>query len=290
MADDLGERQTNSREGKDTPSEQDEPSLRNSMSLNRRHVLQASALTALSGLAGCSAICPDDFEAAPAILPNPPGFGLQDSKPQRVQITKNVLGKRRLINYSAIYGASEDGAIGPVGVYSTPLVTCLGQDLNPIATQGFETLLKSPQLGAEFVTMVVPQATSTNWEQGPVPHETWSGTLFSESVTVNAYTGIVGEPDETLHAILIAITRHRNKSQAVLVGSGTAKRLAEDVSPSDIDVIPGVFSQAEVSTVKQLLLSVLPTIRKVNAPAPQQSTTGYGMGGYGQGGYGGTSA
>lgn len=246
---------------------------------------------AVSGLAGCTTICPQEYTAPPAIIPSPSTFGLQNSQPQRLEIKKNVLGERILINYYAVYEPTNEGAVASVGIVSTPLVSCLGQALNPIATQEFEQLLTNPQLGGQFVNTVAPQATSTNWENGPVSQDSWSGTLFDETVAVEAYTGIVGNPNDTLYAVVIAMARHTNQSEAVLVGSGTAKSLPPDANPSGFSVVPTAFSQAEVNDIKQLILSVLPRIQKQTASPSdaQQPTGGYGFGGYGQGGYGGVS-
>lgn len=245
----------------------------------------------MSGLAGCTTICPQEFTAPPAVLPSPGSFGLQNGQPQRFEINKNVLGERVLINYYAVYRPTSEGAVAPVGILSTPLGSCLGQALNPIATQEFEQLLTNPQLGGQFVNTVAPEATSTNWENGPVSHDSWSGTLFDETVSVEAYTGIVGNPKDTLYVVVIAMARHTNQSEAVLVGSGTAKSLPSDAGPSGFSVVPTAFSQAEVNDIKQLILSVLPRIQKLaqSPSATQQSTGGYGFGGYGQGGYGGIS-
>lgn len=245
----------------------------------------------MSGLAGCTTICPQKFTAPPAVLPSPGHFGLQNSQPQRLEIKKNVLGERLLSNYYAVYRPANEGAVAPVGIFSTPLVSCLGQDLNPLATQEFAQLLTNPQLGGQFVNTVAPEATSTNWEHGPTVHESWSGTLLDETVSVEAYTGIVGESQATLYAVVIAMARHTNQSEAVLVGSGTAKSLPPEANPSKFSVVPTAFSQAEVDDIKRLILSVLPRIQKqAQSPsATQQSTGGYGFGGYGQGGYGGIS-
>lgn len=267
-------------------SEQAEATKDDFLTLNRREVLAAGTAATLSGLAGCGTICPQQFEAPQATLPNPGNFGLQNGKPQRFTVKRDILGERLLINYYAGYSPMDSGAIAPVGILSTPLVSCLGQNLNPVATQQFDELMRNPQLGGQFVNMAAPQATSTNWVKGPTALDTWSGTLFNETVPVEAYTGIVGDPQETLYAVIIAMARNRGQSEAVLVGSGTAKSLPPETNPSGFDVVPAAFSQTEVSQVKQLILGVLPRVVK-QSPSP---STGYGAGGYGQGRYGGISA
>jgi hypothetical protein len=262
------------------------------ITLNRRKLLGAGSVAAMSGLAGCGSICPREFEAPPATLPYPGNFGLQNGKPQRIEISRDILGERLLINYYSVYQPADNGAIAAVGIFSTPLASCFGQDWNPVTTQEFEKLLVNPQFGGQFVNTVAPQATSTNWQKGPTAFDSWSGTLFDETVPVEAYTGIVGNPQEDLYAVIIAMARHKDANEAVLVGAGTAERLSPEAAPSGFDVVPTGISQGEVNELKQLTLGVLPKIRKqAQSPsAPDQPTSGYGSGGYGQGGYGDISA
>ncbi len=257
--------------------------------VNRRELLGTGTVVGISGLAGCASPCPQEFEAPLAVIPTPRDFGLQNRQPRRLEIEREVMivRDRTVINYPVVYEPTDRGAVASVGILSTPRVSCLGQTLNPLVTREFRQLLTDSRTRTRFVNIVAPQATTTDWQKGPTTHDTWSGTLFDQPVSVAVFTGIVGDPQDTLHAVFIAMARHTAAGEAVLVGAGTATELSSDVSPAGVSVVPSAVSQAAVDDIKQLTLGVLPEIEK--RALPTDSTDGYGFSGYGEGGYGGVS-
>jgi len=189
----------------------------------RRRVLKLTGTAALTGLAGCSDL--QRYEASPIALDdNGPAaqYTLEEAtQPTRTLSPSVVAGELTIESHAASYHRDGDGFLSDVGVglLATPPVREAGQTLNSLASQSLDDVLTS-DVGQPLVADL---GVESGWATAPSKLDDRSGTVLGTETTVETFVGRSNDDE----VALVSLTRIEHEGDAVLVGDGRTRPLAE---------------------------------------------------------------
>lgn len=219
------------------------------------------------GLAGCSGT--QRREAAPVSLDGAgpsAAYGLERTlTPTRTVSPDSLDLEVTVVSHTASYHRDGEGFLADVGVglLATPTLEEAGGSLNPLANRPLTDLLTS-DAGRPLVEEL---GVESGWATTPVPVGEASGTLLGTETTVETFAGRTNDGD----LALVGLTRVGHDGDAVLVGSGRTRPLAEGEASRPPESLVSANERREAG---RSLVDLFPHVvrRAPGTPAPNTPT------------------
>lgn len=229
--------------------------------LDRRTLLTTGVALA-AGLAGCSGLGRQRYEATPASLAaaaGEMGYELLEADTREFSESRTVGGRElslTVISHAARYERSGDLPV-EFGVAATPRAERAGQTLNPVADASVADLVGG-EVGRQYLDEDSSLA-GREWSRGPERVDTTTATTLGTETTVETYVGV---SDGDL--AVVSAAKVEDGDDAVLAGGSHSPDVPAPADGSPL-VGDGGVSRSTVESQTDLVAGTLPTVVRETA-------------------------
>lgn len=230
-------------------------------------MLRLAGAALVTGLAGCSTA--QRREASPVALDGggpSAQYGLERvMTPTRTVSPDGLDVEVTVVSHAASYHREGQGFLTDVGagLLATPTMNDVGQSLNPLANRPLADLLTSDVARP----LVEELGVESGWATTPTPVGQASGPLLGTETTVETFAGHTNDDE----LALVGMTRVSHDGDAVLVGTGRTRPLAEGEASRAADSLVSANERREAA---QSLVDLLPhVVRESPGAAPTDTPT-----------------
>jgi hypothetical protein len=278
--------------------------------VTRRRLLRATATAGvLATLAGCGGVTQQTFAAVPAGL-TPEGmkqfdYATAEHEELAETRTRSVAGEEVEVtaeSHLVAYGVADERAADggteekpalsarwdvtdrqgrSLGILATPAIDVAGQELNPLASIGFEQFLSGPegrQLLRRTGVVSADADADAEWVRGPTRLGTTDAVLLGSEASVESFFGAVADAETEPGpptGVLVHLVRVTHEGDVVIVGGVQRRRMRALSGELDTDSGDdgGVFAEVsdEVKRTslgdrRQYVVDALPHVHREVVP------------------------